>query len=891
MSEYKCYVANKPNHSLTLEKRKIIESETLITIKIKYCGVCGSDLHISKGEWGNTFPQVLGHEVVGEITSMPNHIESKLKIGDIVGVGWQNGACKECNHCKTDKEYFCNEATFTSFLNNSSGGFAEYIQVDPSFVFKIPNMGEDYPLASIAPLMCGGITAFKPLYNNFGTYNSLAIIGMGGIGNMAIKFGKTMFDEVHVVSNTESKKDKALELGATSFNLWPLKESPKYDLALVTSSHKIDINNLVNSMNKGGKIIILGVSLEEYDLNTETIVNNEIIIEGTNTGSPTTMRTMLHWVKKYNLQFPVQVEPFDNINEVLEKMDSNSHKNRIVLEIHDEKVDLQDNNYESEESEKYYAANSEEYGEYLISKISCEAGGLFTTYDSLFTKELTQHSLYDSHRGLNVIDTDTSKARIPFYLSHSNDPNLILRFPENKIYALKNISVGDTLSIDYRHSEPSLYKQFGSLHNKQQWIHGHSESISNEGSEALRYKYDPEDNIFSYNNINYQNNTLHYYGKNIKNIINMFDPNTPLFIYSKASIQSNINRVNHFLHKHFSKYKLHFSIKSNSTPHILSEPRHRGLNHLDACSPNEVFRALSCGYNPENIQYTSSYLSDLDYEQLNRMKGLKINADSFTMIEKLEHKNIGLRINPMAGMSYNCQANLQCTFGGKEPSKMGIVLDDVDKACKIAKENGKTIERLHCHAGNSYLSDDIDQEFANILNTINSAIEICKENGFTIKEINLGGGYGVPYTKEDKPFDWDKWANLVKSVIDTSNLCLSIEPGDYIMKASGMIIARVNAVETKVNTTFVGLNVGMNLNALPAYYGILSLPVPIIEKEGNMKVNVVGNINESIDVWAKKIEITTVEPGDYIALLNSGGYAESCSSVHSIRTDYNTILI
>jgi len=111
------------------------------------------------------------------------------------------------------------------------------------------------------------------------------------------------------------------------------------------------------------------------------------------------------------------------------------------------------------------------------------------------------------------------------------------------------------------------------------------------------------------------------------------------------------------------------------------------------------------------------------------------------------------------------------------------------------------------------------------------------------------------------------------------------------MKSSGLLISRINTVEQKLNTTFVGLNIGMNLNPLPAYYKILSLPVPIIKREGKVKVDIVGNINESIDIWAEKIYISTVKEGDFIALLNSGGYAESCSSKHSLRTNYNTILI
>ena len=222
---------------------------------------------------------------------------------------------------------------------------------------------------------------------------------------------------------------------------------------------------------------------------------------------------------------------------------------------------------------------------------------------------------------------------------------------------------------------------------------------------------------------------------------------------------------------------------------------------------------------------------------------------------------------------------------------MGVVLEDILKICECACKQGKSIERIHCHAGNSYLSDDIDKEFINILKVIKNVVKICNSNGHKIKEINLGGGYGVPYKETDAPFDWDKWANLVKSILDTNDICISIEPGDYIMKSSCLLVSRVNTIENKLKTKFVGLNVGMNLNALPAYYDIMSLPLPLLKKDGKLIVDIVGNINESIDVWAKQHTITTIEVGDFIALLNSGGYAESCRSVHSLRTLYNKILI
>ena len=159
--DYKCYVAEEKNKPLKLQIKKLNKRKNKITIKIKYCGICGSDLHILKGEWGDTFPQILGHEIIGTIIDLPEQTSNFL-LNDIVGVGWQESCCNKCNHCFTNKNYFCEKSNFTCLFNDQ-GGFAEYIQVDPSFVFKIPECSLE-KLPSLAPFMCGGITAFKPLY-------------------------------------------------------------------------------------------------------------------------------------------------------------------------------------------------------------------------------------------------------------------------------------------------------------------------------------------------------------------------------------------------------------------------------------------------------------------------------------------------------------------------------------------------------------------------------------------------------------------------------------------------------------------------------------------------------------------------------------------------------
>jgi diaminopimelate decarboxylase len=884
LSNVKWKITGK-NQPLKATDEEIEYHTELITIKIKFCGLCGSDIHVWGEDWGDAGAQTLGHEIVGEVVHVPSTITTRFLIGDIVGVGWQSGSCHDCNYCERKMEWGCEKISCTSFDNPHGGGFARYIQVEHKFVFLLGKM-KNY--ANVSPFLCGGITAFKPLYNNMSiAAKSLGIVGFGGIGRMALIFGKILYEEVHVISSSTKKRDDALNDGATSFSvLSELTEDTMFDIALVTSCHHIDMNKLMKSMKKGGRIVMIGMphpSMYTYD--NDILVNNAISIQGTNIASPSLMQTMIHFIQKYDLdtKINVDVEPIEHINTCLEKMANGKLSKRIVLQLHDEPLTYVPRKPLSE-VKKYNVSHDEVKGIVLQSNIDVKKGGIYHIADGLHTKELSQHSLFDYSKNVHIVRC-TDDEYIPYYLSHSDTPNLKLHFPGNVLYAIEDIARGDELSMNYTSNEPVLYKQFSAMGKM---VTGYKEEPHEVGPIILPSSLD----IFTYNNIRYKDDLLHFHDICLQHVAEMYHPDVPTFVYSKCSIQQNIQRIKRVMGTLFQTSKLHFSIKSNSTESILSHLQFYGCDYLDACSPSEVEQGLRCGYSMANIQYTSSYLSNLDIQKLNRWTSIKINIDSMSVIPKLKHSKIGVRINPMAGMSYNCQPNLQCTFAGSKPSKMGILMKDLDTCCKIAKENGKYIERLHCHAGNSYLSDDINGSFEKIVTTIRQCIDICASHGFQISEINFGGGYGVPYTVHDKPFDWSKWADVIKTNIDTTDICVSIEPGDYIIKSSGIILSNINTIEEKDGYSFLGLGVGMNLNAMPAYYNIMSLPMPLRLRPGASKsFTVVGNLNESIDVWANDLEMTPVRVGDYIALLNSGGYSESCQSNHSLRTTYNKILL
>ena len=538
----------------------------------------------------------------------------------------------------------------------------------------------------------------------------------------------------------------------------------------------------------------------------------------------------------------------------------------------------------------YSMSKDSKMGLRLVSEKKCGIGEVFSKFNRVDANECSQHSMTDGMKNVHYV-AKTENDHMPFYLEHHAQPNLRVSIDSESVVAIRPIQPGDYLSIDYRDTEPVLFSQFPSVPEPvlvRPWTTGAHEELSEEGKKWLNVDTDQQDLLTSCH-IDYIDDRLHYHGIDLNEIAHSYDPDIPLYVYSKEALRINLNRLSHYLHKNFEKTSLLYSVKANSSPAILTELRHAGQTALDVCSPQEVDRARECGFDVSNMHYTGTNLTDKDLERLGRHSELKINCDSLTLLERIPHtKHVGLRLDPNMGMSYKDDKRLQCTCAG---TKMGLLLKDIEAACQIAQKRGIRLERIHAHVGNSFQSDDITL-FDVILRQVSSAIDICSKYGFDIQEINLGGGYGVPYLPEEKTFDWDKWAECVHQFENITDKRIIIEPGDSIVKNAGVLISRVTDVFEKADTSFVGLGVGMNLNPLPAFYDIISYPMPTLKREGDCKnVDVSGNLNESIDLWKRNVPMTPVEQGDHVALLNSGGYAHSCHTNHSLRVEFNSVLV
>lgn len=537
------------------------------------------------------------------------------------------------------------------------------------------------------------------------------------------------------------------------------------------------------------------------------------------------------------------------------------------------------------------------FGVRIVATTPCSRGSTFTHFDRMdSTQGRTQHSMWDSTKRVDYVARGKRK-HIPFYLEHHWQPNLKVSDDSQSVVATRPISPGEYLSIDYTNTEPTLYKQFPSAATDppvvRPWVTGFDECLSEDGKKWLNVDTDPQDLPTSCH-ISYKNNAMHFHGINVFDTVRSFDIDAPLYLYSKQALRINLNRVHHYMHKHFQEMQVLYSVKANSSKSILCELRHAGQSHLDVCSPQEIDRARECGFDVANMQYTGTNLSDTDLQQVGRHPGLKLNCDSLSLLKRIPRsmKHVGLRLDPRVGMAYKGEETLQCTLASK-PSKMGIPLSDIRRACSIARDRNIPLERIHAHVGNSFQTEEDMASLETVLQQVAEAISICAKEGYDITEVNLGGGFGVPYLPGEYTFDWDAWAHRVKQFPTIATKRVIIEPGDAIVKNAGILVSRVTDMYEKSGSTFVGLCCGMNLNPLPANYGVISYPYPVLQPPTGTdeSVNVVGNLNESIDVWCEGATMRLpVCIGDHVALVNSGGYAHSCRTTHSLRTHFNVIL-
>ncbi|MGZ5193240.1 MAG: NAD(P)-dependent alcohol dehydrogenase [Kaistella sp.] len=333
---------DKDLQEMQIERRDVRPTD--IEIDILYCGVCHSDLHTARNDWGGTkYPSVPGHEIIGRITKVGAEV-TKFKVGDLAGVGCLVDSCRECESCKKDLEQYClNGSTGTYngddvFLGGHTfGGYSEKVVVDEAFGLLIP---ENLDLKAVAPLLCAGITTWSPLKHwNAGPGSKVAVVGLGGLGHMAIKLAKGLGAEVTLFSRSPDKIQDALNLGADAVVISTYENEMnaakgKFDLIIDTVPYDHDINPYINTLNISGTLVLVGyIGKMDDGLFTPPVILGRKSVAGSVIGGIKETQEMLDFCGEHNILPEIEMIKMQDINTAYERMLKSDVRYRFVIDM------------------------------------------------------------------------------------------------------------------------------------------------------------------------------------------------------------------------------------------------------------------------------------------------------------------------------------------------------------------------------------------------------------------------------------------------------------------------------------------------------------------------------------------------------------------------------
>ena len=332
--------ASSPVEPLSIQRSALSPSD--VQLEILYCGICHSDLHAVRNDWGGTtYPIVPGHEIVGKITAIGKDV-SRFKLGDLAGMGCIVDSCRVCNHCHEGNEQFC-ESGWTVVFNSPDkkhggityGGFSESIVVDENYVVHIP---ESLNLPSSAPILCAGITVYSPLKHwKAGPGKKVGILGLGGLGHMGIKIARAMGAEVTVFTTSRDKTEDALKLGAqhvvVSTDKAQMKNCPKQDLILDTVSGEHDINTYLDLLKVDGSLVLVGLPAEPMEVGAFHVVNGRKSFSGSNIGGIAETQEVLDFCADHGITAEIEIIKPSQINEAFDRLGKNDVRYRFVVDL------------------------------------------------------------------------------------------------------------------------------------------------------------------------------------------------------------------------------------------------------------------------------------------------------------------------------------------------------------------------------------------------------------------------------------------------------------------------------------------------------------------------------------------------------------------------------
>ncbi|WP_347156907.1 NAD(P)-dependent alcohol dehydrogenase [Pontibacter chitinilyticus] len=344
MLETKGYAAHDAASLLgpfNFERREVGAHDVLIDIL--YCGVCHSDIHQARNEWGGSiYPMVPGHEIVGRISRVGEKV-TKFKEGDLAGVGCFVDSCRTCPSCQEGLEQYCevhNVGTYNSYeLDKETptyGGYSNQIVVDEQYTLKV---SEKLDLSRVAPLLCAGITTYSPLMTwKVGKGHRLAVVGLGGLGHMAVKLGASLGANVTVLSTSPSKEKDAIDLGAHSFAITKdelvMRElQGSFDFILDTVSAPHDLNLYLSLLKRDGTMILVGAPPEPAAVAGFSLIAKRKRLVGSMIGGIKETQEMLDYCAEHNIMSDVEVIPIQEINTAYERVLKSDVKYRFVIDM------------------------------------------------------------------------------------------------------------------------------------------------------------------------------------------------------------------------------------------------------------------------------------------------------------------------------------------------------------------------------------------------------------------------------------------------------------------------------------------------------------------------------------------------------------------------------
>jgi uncharacterized zinc-type alcohol dehydrogenase-like protein len=324
------------------EFERRVPREHDVAIDIQYCGICHSDIHQARDEWGGSiFPMVPGHEITGVVRAIGGKV-TKYKVGDRVGVGTFIDSCHKCPQCRQGLEQYCTAGLVLTYNGRDHdaqptlGGYSDRIVVDEDYVYRIP---ENLPMDASAPLLCAGITLYSPLKHwNAGPGRKVAIVGLGGLGHMGVKLAHALGAEVTVLSQSLRKQADGKRLGADQYYATSNPETFRnlagyFDLIINTVSAELDWNQYLNLLAVDGTMVVVGIPEKQVPLGAASLINGRRGLAGSNVGGVRETQEMLDFCGKHNVTSDIEVVPIQQVNQAYERVLKSDVRYRFVIDM------------------------------------------------------------------------------------------------------------------------------------------------------------------------------------------------------------------------------------------------------------------------------------------------------------------------------------------------------------------------------------------------------------------------------------------------------------------------------------------------------------------------------------------------------------------------------